>query len=201
MKFTALEIKQQQFEKSLRGYDPTEVNSFLTQLSSEWEHMVGRIRELESQTDKLHDKLKHYERVEEALHETLQTAKSSAEEKLGNARKEAKNIVAKAEIDSESIVQNAEQQRRHVRRHILQLIDKRDEIVRNIQSYLDNAKAGLEQFNNQDPSLFSLPTEPEPSAYKQPSSLDPHRKEETTSTQETKLPESEKIDDILNDID
>lgn len=201
MKFTALEIKQQQFEKSLRGYDPAEVNSFLTQLSSEWEHMVGRIRELESQVDKLNDKLKHYERVEEALHETLQTAKSSAEEKLRNARKEAKNIIEKAEIDSESIVQNASQQRRDIRRHILQLIDKRDEIVRSIQSYLDNTKAGLEQFNNLDPSLFSLPPEPESTVNNRLTASAPQKKERASSSEETNLPESKKIDDILNDID
>lgn len=201
MKLTALEIKQQQFEKSLRGYDPAEVRSFLNQLSTEWEHMVGRTRELEAQVDKLNDKLKHYERVEEALHETLQTAKSSAEEKLSTARKEAKVIQDKAEMQAETIVQDAHSQRREIRQHILQLIDKRDEIIRNINSYLDNAKAGLNQFKNQDPSLFSLPPEAEtpPSSSK---SEHPVKPEETTfENTKTNLPGTEKIDDILDDID
>lgn len=201
MKLTALEIKQQQFEKSLRGYDPAEVQSFLNQLSTEWEHMVGRTRELEAQVDKLNDKLKHYERVEEALHETLQTAKSSAEEKLSTARKEAKVIQDKAEMQAESIIGDAHRQRREIRQHILQLIDKRDEIVRSIHSYLENAKAGLNQFKDQNPSLFSLPPETEPpSAASTPLHSDPKNKT-TLQSKETDIPGSEKIDDILDDID
>ena len=60
MKLTALEIKQQQFEKSLRGYDTAEVQSFLNLIANEWEHMVGKIRELETQVDKMNNKLQHY---------------------------------------------------------------------------------------------------------------------------------------------
>lgn len=201
MKLTALEIKQQQFEKSLRGYDPAEVQSFLNLISSEWEHMTGKIRELETQVDKLNDKLKHYERVEEALHETLQTAKSTAEEKLVASRREAKMVEEKAEMEAEAIVNDAYRQRREIRQHIIKLIDKREEIVRNINSYLENAKTGLEQFNSQDPSLFTLPPEPE---------NEPVIKKRTKKSQdadgelkslETGLSDSKKIDDILDDLD
>ncbi len=87
MKLTALEIKQQQFEKSLRGYDVSEVNAYLNLVANEWEHMVGKMKEMEAQLDKMDEKLKHYERVEQALHETLQTAKDSAEQKLVGAKK------------------------------------------------------------------------------------------------------------------
>ena len=93
MKLTALEIKQQEFEKSLRGYDKDEVQAFLNLVSNEWEHLVSKNRELEERIETLEEKLKHYERVEEALHETLQTAKESAEQKLTSARKDARNKI------------------------------------------------------------------------------------------------------------
>ena len=35
MKLTPLEIKQQQFEKTLRGYDTADVQSFLSLVSNE----------------------------------------------------------------------------------------------------------------------------------------------------------------------
>ena len=60
MKLTALEIKQQNFEKALRGYDVGEVTAFLNVIASEWEHMVGRNRELEREIEQLREKLKHY---------------------------------------------------------------------------------------------------------------------------------------------
>jgi len=201
MKLTALEIKQQQFEKSLRGYDPAEVQSFLNLVSSEWEHMTGKIRELETQVDKLNDKLKHYERVEEALHETLQTAKNTAEEKLVASRREAKLVEEKAEMEAESIVNDAYRQRREIRQHIIKLIDKREEIIRNINSYLDNAKAGLEQFNNQDPSLFTLPPESDSKPLIKKSTKKSQEPVDDLKSLDSGLSDSQKIDDILDDLD
>ncbi len=206
MKLTALEIKQQQFEKSLRGYDPTEVHSYLNLLANEWEHMVGKVRELENQLDKMNDKLMHYERVEEALHETLQTAKNSAEEKLSSARNEAKNIIEKAELDAEAIIQEAHQQRREMRQNILQLIDRRNEMIRSIKSYLDNTNDALKQFSKDDQSLFSLPEsaqEDESAVSSKKRKTKAKEKAENSSSykEEPKLPGSEKIDDILDEID
>lgn len=199
MKLTALEIKQQQFEKSLRGYDPAEVQSYLNLVANEWEHMVGKIRELETQVDKMNSKLKHYERVEEALHETLQTAKSSAEEKLGGARKEAKIIREKAEMEAESIVKEAHQERREIRQSILQLINKRDEIIRSIRSYLENTQESLEQFGKDDRSLFTLPDQPEFDP--KPSESNKNRNKKEDLIENSDIPGAEKIDDIIDELD
>lgn len=198
MKLTALEIKQQQFEKSLRGYDTAEVQSYLNLIASEWEHMVGKIRELETQVDKMNNKLQHYERVEEALHETLQTAKSSAEEKLSGAKKEAEIIREKAEMEAESIVKDAHQQRREIRQSIIQLVDKREEMIRSLKSYLENTRDSLEQFSSDDRSLFKVPKQPEINS-PQPSKAD---KGSTPSSEESSdIPGAEKIDNIIDELD
>lgn len=160
MKLTALEIKQQQFEKSLRGYDVSEVNAYLNLVSSEWEHMVGKMKEMEAQLEKMEEKLKHYERVEQALHETLQTAKDSAEQKLVGAKKESRNIIEKAEMEADAIVSEANQKRQEIRQSILRLLDRREEIVGGMKSYLDMAQESLQHFSRDDASLFSLPKEP-----------------------------------------
>ncbi len=201
MKLTALEIKQQQFEKSLRGYDPAEVQSFLSLLANEWEHMVGRMRDLENQVDKMNDKLRHYERVEEALHETLQTAKSSAEEKVSDARKQAKIITEKAELEAETILQEANQQRREIRQSLMQLIDKRNEMIRSMRSYLDNAGDTLDQFKTDENSLFTLsePAVEEPKKVKK--SKPKTSEKEVTPSAKPEQAENDKIDDILDQID
>lgn len=198
MKLTALEIKQQQFEKSLRGYDTAEVQSYLNLIASEWEHMVGKIRELETQVDKMNNKLHHYERVEEALHETLQTAKSSAEEKLSGAKKEADIIREKAEMEAESIVKDAHQQRREIRQSIIQLVDKREEMIRSLKSYLENTQESLEQFSKDDRSLFKAPEQPELNS-PQPSKI---KKENTPPSKESSdIPGTERIDNIIDELD
>jgi len=205
MKLTALEIKQQQFEKSLRGYDVSEVNAYLNLVASEWEHMVGKMKEMEAQLDKMDEKLKHYERVEQALHETLQTAKDSAEQKLVGAKKESRNIIERAEMESDAIVREANQKRQQIRQSILRLLDRREEIIGGMKSYLDMAQESLTHFSRDDASLFSLPKEETGNTAAQTESV---RKESAASkkrSQEKKEqpvpPGAENLDDIVNDID
>lgn len=159
MKLTALEIKQQKFEKTLRGYDPNEVNAFLNMVSLEWENIVTRQRDMERDLAQMKDKLKHYERVESALHETLQAAKESAEQRLNGAKNESRARIEKAELEAESILRDAQQQRQSVRQDIMRLIERRDEIVRGIKSYLDMATQSVNSFSRDDSSIYSLPKE------------------------------------------
>lgn len=204
MKLTALEIKQQKFEKSLRGYDTSEVQAFLNLVSNEWEHLVARNRELEKQIETLEEKLKHYERVEEALHETLQTAKDSAEHKLTGARKEAQNKIEKAEMEAESIIRDATQKRQQVRQSILRLLDRRKEIIGGIRSYLELAQDSLEQFSKDEAVLFDLPAD-EKSDFdrklKNRINRGKKNEDEDFETDSVVPPGAEDLDDIIDEID
>lgn len=159
MKITPLEIKQQQFEKSLRGYDVADVQAFLSLVSTEYEHLLTKNKELEEQIEKLSERVKHYERVEEALHETLQTTKESVGQKMDNARLEAKNLVDKAQLEAESIVKDANYEKAHIRQSILRLLDKRDEIISGISMYLENAATAVQKFKTDDMKIFSFEEE------------------------------------------
>lgn len=205
MKLTALEIKQQQFEKSLRGYDVSEVNAYLSLVASEWEHMVGKMKEMEAQLDKMDEKLKHYERVEEALHETLQTAKDSADQKLEGAKKESRNIIEKAEIEADSIIRESNQRRQQIRQSIMRLLDRREEIIGGMKSYIDMAQESLQHFSRDDTSLFSLPKEDQENEGEK---KDNSRQESAASKKRFREakeqpvpPGAESLDDILKDID
>jgi cell division initiation protein len=217
MKLTPLEIKQQQFEKSLRGFDVADVQAFLILVSNEYEHLLSKNKELEEQIEKLSDRVRHYERVEEALHETLQTTKESVAQKMDNARLEAKNTTDKAQMEAEAIITEANQQRAQVRQSILRLLDRRDEIIAGISSYLDNAKNSVEKFSKDEMSIFSLPTEELVQTEDQESdeiegeeeeSVNGSRftldEEELTETEEDKdgfPPGSDRLNDILDEID
>lgn len=201
MKLTVLEIKQQEFEKKLRGYDPAEVKAYLNLVASEWEHMVGRIRELEDKLEKKDEKLKHYERVEQALHETLQTAKDSAEQKLVGAKKESQNIIEKAEIEADGIIRDASQQRQQIRQSILRLLDRREEIIGGMKSYLDMASESLQHFSKDEASLFSLPKEDETGAAEKESTSSTNKKPLPKSNEQPIPPGSENIDEIVDELD
>lgn len=211
MKLTPLEIKQQQFEKSLRGYDVADVQSFLTLVSNEVEHLLNKNKELEEQINKLNDRVRHYERVEEALHETLQTTKESVAQKLDSAKSEAQNKVDKAEMEAEAIVKEAHQHRQQIRQNIQRLLEKREEIIAGMSSYLENSKESLSKFGKDDLGIFELPkddlkifSEPE-SEIKTKFQLDEDNSEtediKTESREDEFAPGTEHLDDILDEID
>ena len=206
MKLTALEIKQQNFEKSLRGYDKAEVQAFLNLMSNEWEHLVAKNRELEQKIDNLEEKLKHYERVEEALHETLQTAKESAEQKLAGARKDARNKIEKAEMEADTIVREANQQRQQIRQSILRLLDRRKEIIGGIRSYLELAQESLDQFSKDEAALFEVPKNEEMKFDTQFKSKINNRTsmgstEYSEDEAQTLPPGTEDVDDLIDELD
>lgn len=206
MKLTALEIKQQSFDKSLRGYDTAEVEAFLNLMSNEWEHLVAKNRDLEKRIEQLEEKLEHYERVEEALHETLQTAKESAEHKLSGARKDARNKIEKAEMEAESIIREAIQQRQQIRQSILRLLDRRKEIIGGIRSYLELAQESLDQFAKDEAALFDLPSEEEEFAKKirnrtEQTGESGEKSENVTDDPQAVPPGAEDVDDIIDELD
>jgi|AntRauTorcE11898_2_1112593.scaffolds.fasta_scaffold15885_1 cell division initiation protein len=161
MKLTALEIKQQKFDRAIRGYDVNEVQAFLNNVSAQWENLITQQRDMEHKIERLEEKLEHYERVESALHETLQTAKDSAQQRLENAKKDARAKIEKAENESENILREARQQRQQVRQSTMRLIDRREEIIRGIRSYLEMANESLAAFTRDDSGVYNLPREAE----------------------------------------
>lgn len=214
MKLTPLEIKQQQFEKSLRGYDIPDVQSFLTLVSNEVEHLLNKNKELEEQIEKLNDRVRHYERVEEALHETLQTTKESVAQKLDGAKSEAQNKINKAEMEAESIVKEANHQRQQIRQNIHRLLEKREEIIAGMNSYLENSQESLSKFGKDELGIFSLPKEQqiESELTSEPGKTAKFELDEEESENDSKNkteeeidlsfpPGSEHLDDILDEID
>lgn len=159
MDITALDIKQQTFAKSIRGYDVAEVNAYLQVLSTKWEHMVGKTRDQEREINELREKLKHYVRVEEALHETLQTAKDSAEQRLATSKQEAQSRIEKAEMEAEKILAEARQARQKIKQNMLRLLERREEIINGMNSYLDTASRALDNFKADDGNVYSVPAD------------------------------------------
>jgi cell division initiation protein len=200
MKLSALEIKQQNFAKSLRGYDAAEVQSFLNVVSNEWEHLSNRCREQEREIQRLTEKLQHYQKVEEALHETLQAAKESAEQRINSSKQEAQNRIAKAELEAEKIVRGAQQERQSIRQSIQRLLERRHEIIRGMGSYLELATESLESFRRDDNSTFSLPKEDSKEVADAKNGTikeEPKKKTKPTSP----VPGAEDLDDLIDDLD
>ncbi len=201
MSITALEIKQRTFAKAIRGYDVAEVNAFLSMLANEWEHQVSKMKDLERDLKQVNDKLSHYQRIEATLHETLQTARENAEQRLENARRDAKNKLEKAEIEAENIIQESRQERQKIRQSIMKLLERREEIIRGMNSYLDIAQKSLESFQKDNSEMYALPKDEEQEQKQEPLRRRKASGSDQIVPESTGAPGAEDLDDLIDEID
>jgi len=102
---TGMEIRNQQFDKSFRGYDQKQVKNFLMQLAQDYENLYSENATLKESIRRLEGELLKYHKIEETMNNSLILAQKTAEEMKANARKECELIIedAKKRI-SESLV-------------------------------------------------------------------------------------------------
>lgn len=107
----------EKFNRTLRGYDPLEVNGFLDQIIRQVEEMVEeikikdlRIAELENSTtdsSALKEKVEHYERMEGTLNRAILMAQKTSDQMRSNALQESSIIVEDAKKNASRIVNEA----------------------------------------------------------------------------------------------
>jgi cell division initiation protein len=107
MKITPLEVKRQQFKKTMRGFDPVEVETFLEMLSNEMEESVRLNKEQREKIVELETQLADYKNIEKTLQQTLMQAQETSGKSIENSKREAELIVKEAEVKASQIVEKA----------------------------------------------------------------------------------------------
>ncbi len=124
---TPLDIQNKEFKRGVRGYKEVEVDAFLDEIMMDYEKVYKENIELKDKISMLNDQLKHYNKIEETLQNTLVVAQSTAEEVKINAKKNADLIIKEAEDDSRRIVEEARNEALKVREELETL--KKDMLV------------------------------------------------------------------------
>src|SRR5215470_13364236 len=111
MRVTPMDIRQQQFTvRMFRGLDAQEVETFLQDLSRDYETLLKENALLKEQLQVLEDRTRGLEDRERVLQETLVTTHKVVEEMKEGARKEAGLIVREAELQAEKELEAARAQ-------------------------------------------------------------------------------------------
>ena len=107
----------EKFNRTLRGYDPEEVNNFLDKVIGQVEQMVDeikdkdkKIRELESlkkENQLLKEKIVRYERMEHTLNRAIMMAQKTSEQIKINAHKESETVLNDAKRNANRIINEA----------------------------------------------------------------------------------------------
>lgn len=156
MKLSPLELRKHQFSKKFRfsGYDAAEVNGFMRQMADQWSDVLEENRRHEARVDEMQTKLKHYEQVELALQEALETARQTARQLEDNADRKARLMVEEAELRATQMVSQAEQDRYSIRQDLVKLNSRQGEIAARMRAFLMAEMEVLAQFQGDDPIGF-----------------------------------------------
>ena len=135
---TPLDIRKQEFRKTMRGYDPAGVEDFRLRVADELERILRERSVLEERLAALTDQLRSFRERERAMNEALVTAQQLREETRLAAEREAQSIRRDAEGDARRIMDEARVDETAARRQLA-------EAERQFQAYLGGFRALLER--------------------------------------------------------
>jgi cell division initiation protein len=144
MSLTPLEIQKMRFTQKMRGYDPSEVENFLSLLAEELTGRLAQIEKLERENRWFRQRLDEAEQREHQLQQTLLRAQKVSDEITGNARREAELTVKEAEIAADKIVHQALEQSTRIESKISELRIQRRELQLKFKNTLDLFQSILE---------------------------------------------------------
>jgi cell division initiation protein len=110
MRITPMDIEQQQFGRSFRGYNEEEVDNFLDRIAKDYEEILNENIKNKEELEKLQTRLEEYSRMEETLRSALVNAQQSASNIKESVQIEARALIEGAKIEAERIKQRAKQE-------------------------------------------------------------------------------------------
>lgn len=137
MSLTPLEIQKTRFAQRMRGYDPEEVNNFLSLIADELATRLGEIEKLEREVNYFRHRLEETEKREHQLQETLLRAQKVSDEITSAAEREARLLIKEAEMTADRIVQQAVDQSTRIESKITELRATRRELQLKLRNTVD----------------------------------------------------------------
>ena len=133
MNVTPLDLRQQRFRKSFRGFDPIEVASFLAAVADDYEQALRETDRLKQDLSRMEAVLTEHREHEKNLQATMTTAQKLSDDIRANAELEAKRIIREAEGRS-----SLQLERTHARAE--DMLEKAQARLEDVQREIDGLK-------------------------------------------------------------
>ena len=150
MNVSPLDLRQQRFRSSFRGFDKVEVTSFLAAVADDYEEALRETDRLRQAVARLEALINEHREHEKNLQNTLMTAQKLAEDIKVQAQEEGKRIVRDAENRSELLLEKTQARLEDVQREIDGLKLKRKDVETTIESTIQTLKNTLEYVREQE---------------------------------------------------
>jgi cell division initiation protein len=138
VKLTPLDIRKQEFKKVMRGFDPEEVDAFMSMVADEMELIIREKNQLNDELIKLRTQLKDYQQVEHTLRDTLVKAQNTVDESRANSRREAQILIQEAELQADTIIKDAREELLHLRNEISLIKAQKESFTSRLRHLLES---------------------------------------------------------------
>lgn len=150
MKITPVDIKNQNFGKSFRGYDPSEVDAFLEMVSSTLADVIKENAQMKEKLSSAESTLVGYKDLEGNLKSALVIAQKSAEEIRENAEKEAQLLMRETKIKAERNLEESYKVLSRLKKQIADLKNLKSEYLIRLKSLVETHLKVLESMEKED---------------------------------------------------
>lgn len=144
-RLTAMDVEKQEFRTRMRGFDPEEVRLFLRSVAEEIERLHLENGELLEELGRLRRDAETFRGREQTLQQTLVTAQSMTGEMKERAKAEAELIVRQARLNSERMLQHAQDQLGRLESEISRCKLERDLFERRLRGAIEEHLTLLER--------------------------------------------------------
>lgn len=148
---TSLDVVNQSFKKSMRGYDANEVDEFLDHVSESLQVYAQKTSDTERKLAEKEASLAEYEKMKDVLHEALIMAQKSADDKVKNAQAQADKMIADARKKADDICREAMKENEGLCKDIQRIKDIRTRYEQEVRAMLGRFDSLLTQCVNGSP--------------------------------------------------
>ena len=150
------DLMNQKFKRSVMGYSPSEVNAFREQTADRLGSLLSDNESLKRQLAEIKEELASYREREKSLEATLaQTRELTAEVKT-NAEREARVLLAEAELQAEKILNQAHNRLARIHDDISELKRQRAQFEVRLRSLVEAHLKLLDVEGDRDRDLAEL---------------------------------------------
>lgn len=159
---TPIDIHNQEFSRSFRGYNMEEIDDFLDQVVNDYEKLYRENNQLKKEIELNEKALTQYHQLEKNLQDTLlvaqrtadevtNTANNRADEIRQTAKQAADNIIHEAELEAKRRLEDAAQKVRETINEYERIVSDKRQFIAKIRNTLNTELALLDDFERQMP--------------------------------------------------
>lgn len=153
MRLNPLDLRRAEFSAAVRGFNRTEVASFLAEAADDLELALGTAERARQEVSALHAQLQEHQQRESPSRDTLLAAQRVSSEVREAAKREAELIVREGREQADEVVRQARTRCLEVERELNDMRHRRRDAEESLEESIATLRFALDEIRRRDRGL------------------------------------------------